>query len=168
MSCRLATMFFSFSTIKTVLDHSSYVFPLNPLHNVFTNSSSYHDIHHDIRYIKKNFSQPFFTFWDVLCGTYLEPTQFHLSQAQLETATHGLKDARCAADVATGKQGVRHKTSLGLQEGDSVCVAAVGPGRPGSKGEGISHRGAAQPAGPEGHKADSSSLVSGSHYLVQR
>uniref|UniRef100_A0A7S0RXB2 Fatty acid hydroxylase domain-containing protein n=1 Tax=Chlamydomonas leiostraca TaxID=1034604 RepID=A0A7S0RXB2_9CHLO len=92
MTCKMATAFFAFSTIKTVVDHSNYRFPLNPLHDLFPNSAAYHDVHHDIRGIKKNFSQPFFTFWDVLCGTYLDPTDFHLSQAEL--------DAKVDADVS--------------------------------------------------------------------
>ncbi len=42
----------NFATIKIVLDHCGYSFPLNPLHDLFPNSAAYHDIHHDIRNIK--------------------------------------------------------------------------------------------------------------------
>lgn len=80
MTCKVATCFFVFSTIKTVVDHSNYRFPLNPLHDLLPNCAAYHDVHHDIRGIKKNFSQPFFTYWDHLCGTYLDPAEFHLTQ----------------------------------------------------------------------------------------
>lgn len=82
MTCQLGTAFFTFSTIKTVLDHCNYRVPLNPFHDLFPNSAAYHDVHHDIRGIKMNFSQPFFTFWDHLCGTYLDPTSFHYSQVR--------------------------------------------------------------------------------------
>ncbi len=44
-----------------VFDHCAYRWPLNPVHDLFPNSASYHDVHHDMRGIKKNFSQPFFT-----------------------------------------------------------------------------------------------------------
>ena len=30
--------------------------------------AAYHDVHHDFRYIKKNYSQPFFTHWDWIMG----------------------------------------------------------------------------------------------------
>jgi hypothetical protein len=36
-----------------------------------------------VRGIKNNFSQPYFTFWDHVCGTYLDPARFHLTPAEL-------------------------------------------------------------------------------------
>ena len=36
----------TFSTIKTVCDHSNYQFPINPLYGLFANNAFYHDIHH--------------------------------------------------------------------------------------------------------------------------
>jgi hypothetical protein len=33
-----------------------------------------------------NFSQPYFTFWDVAMGTYLEPTQFHMNEQERKDA----------------------------------------------------------------------------------
>jgi sphinganine C4-monooxygenase len=105
MTCRLATAFFAFSTIKTVVDHSNYRFPLNPLHDVFPNSAAYHDVHHDIRGIKKNFSQPFFTFWDVICGTYLDPADFHLTQVTaLSPCMHLASCARTSNGLHASKR----------------------------------------------------------------
>jgi len=31
-------------------------------------SAAYHDVHHDFKWIKKNYSQPFFTHWDWIMG----------------------------------------------------------------------------------------------------
>lgn len=80
MGCEVTMWFFSFASIKTVLDHSGYRFPLNPLHDVFPNNAVYHDVHHDVKHIKRNFSQPFFTCWDVILGTYYDPSGFHLEK----------------------------------------------------------------------------------------
>jgi sphinganine C4-monooxygenase len=69
MTLRQSLWFFTGSTIKTVLDHSGYEFPWDPLHYIFPNNAAYHDIHHQSWGIKTNFSQPFFVFWDRLGGT---------------------------------------------------------------------------------------------------
>jgi len=71
MSVRQGIFFFAFSTMKTVDDHSGYVLPFDPFQIVFSNNAKYHDIHHQHYGIKKNFSQPFFTFWDRALGTYM-------------------------------------------------------------------------------------------------
>uniref|UniRef100_A0A7S0V8Y2 Fatty acid hydroxylase domain-containing protein n=1 Tax=Polytomella parva TaxID=51329 RepID=A0A7S0V8Y2_9CHLO len=78
LTCNTAVAVMTFATVKTVLDHCGYRFPINPLHNVFPNSTAYHDVHHDIRFIKTNFSQPFFTHWDILLGTYKNPAEVHV------------------------------------------------------------------------------------------
>lgn len=69
MTQRQCMWFFTISTVKTVLDHSGYEFPYDPLQLIFPNNAAYHDIHHQSWGIKTNFSQPFFTFWDRLGGT---------------------------------------------------------------------------------------------------
>ncbi|KAF1950048.1 hypothetical protein CC80DRAFT_248103 [Byssothecium circinans] len=69
MTPRQSMFFFTGSTVKTVLDHSGYEFPWDPLHFIFPNNAAYHDIHHQSWGIKSNFSQPFFTFWDRIGGT---------------------------------------------------------------------------------------------------
>jgi sphinganine C4-monooxygenase len=43
---------------------------------LFSNNSLYHDVHHDVHGIKTNYSQPFFTFWDKVMGTYMDPAKF--------------------------------------------------------------------------------------------
>lgn len=37
------------------------------------NNAAYHDIHHQQFGIKKNFSQPYFTHWDTILGTRMDP-----------------------------------------------------------------------------------------------
>ena len=69
LTLRQSLWFFTGCTIKTVLDHSGYEFPWDPLQLVFSNNAAYHDIHHQSWGIKTNFSQPFFIFWDRLGGT---------------------------------------------------------------------------------------------------
>jgi len=62
-------IFISVAMIKTVDDHSGYDFPWDPIPRIFQNNSKYHDIHHQIKGIKYNFSQPFFCIWDRMMGT---------------------------------------------------------------------------------------------------
>jgi len=66
---REAIILYTFSTLKTVDDHCGYALPFDPFQQLFPNNSIYHDIHHQQFGIKTNFSQPFFTFWDVLNNT---------------------------------------------------------------------------------------------------
>lgn len=75
ISCAGGAAFFTFSTIKTVLDHSGYTWPVNLLHGAFPNNAAYHDVHHDPRGFRKNYSQPYFSHWDRLLGTYLAPEE---------------------------------------------------------------------------------------------
>jgi sphinganine C4-monooxygenase len=69
MTMRQSMWFFTTSTVKTVLDHSGYEFPYDPLQWVFPNNAAYHDIHHQSWGIKNNFAQPFFIYLDRLGGT---------------------------------------------------------------------------------------------------
>ncbi|KAF9430420.1 hypothetical protein BGZ76_000843 [Entomortierella beljakovae] len=71
MGNRGALTFFSFSTLKTLDDHCGYNLPFNPLQMIFANNADYHDIHHQPFGFKKNFSQPFGTFWDYILGTQM-------------------------------------------------------------------------------------------------
>ncbi|KAJ9520676.1 hypothetical protein QJQ45_007535 [Haematococcus lacustris] len=126
MSCRTATIFFSFSTAKTVFDHCGYVWPLNPMHNLFPNSAAYHDVHHDIRGIKKNFSQPYFTFWDHLCGTYLDPSQFHLTQQELNSKVDAdLAASKLPLPSSASKPALGQPSSDKPSSADSSTTAAV-------------------------------------------
>jgi len=77
LSYRLASILAIFATIKTVDDHCGYYnLPYyNPFQKLFTNNSRYHDVHHQAKGIKKNFSQPFFTFWDHALGTFVSPEE---------------------------------------------------------------------------------------------
>lgn len=75
MTTKESIFFYAFSTAKTVDDHCGYLLPIDPLQIFFSNNARYHDIHHQSYGIKKNFSQPYFTFWDKLCGTYMDPME---------------------------------------------------------------------------------------------
>mmetsp|Transcript_36470 Transcript_36470/g.91423 ORF Transcript_36470/g.91423 Transcript_36470/m.91423 type:complete len:263 (+) Transcript_36470:34-822(+) len=77
----VAIFFLCFATAKTVDDHCGYRLPFDPLQVFFPNNAYYHDVHHQTRGIKHNFSQPFFTFWDGLCGTQWDPAEFHSKAA---------------------------------------------------------------------------------------
>mmetsp|Transcript_5029 Transcript_5029/g.10892 ORF Transcript_5029/g.10892 Transcript_5029/m.10892 type:complete len:296 (+) Transcript_5029:260-1147(+) len=108
MSCDVAVWFFCFSTCKTVLDHSGYTFPVNPLHYVFPNNAAYHDVHHDVKYIKKNYSQPYFTIWDIIMGSYMDPEGFHYNPQELSEQsskdTTASSKAQSQAAALNGKQ----------------------------------------------------------------
>ncbi|KAI8338512.1 fatty acid hydroxylase superfamily-domain-containing protein [Chlamydoabsidia padenii] len=75
MSPRLGLILFTFSNLKTINDHCGYSFPWDPLNVCFGNNGTYHDIHHQPWGIKKNFSQPFFTFWDRKLGTEFDANE---------------------------------------------------------------------------------------------
>ena len=49
MTARQATLFYSFSTFKTVDDHCGYSLPFDPLQLMTSNNADYHDIHHQVR-----------------------------------------------------------------------------------------------------------------------
>lgn len=71
MPPRNAILFFSFATIKTVDDHCGIYTPYNPFHLLFRNNAAYHDVHHQVKGFRYNYSQPFLPFWDHVLGTYL-------------------------------------------------------------------------------------------------
>ncbi|KAJ4787615.1 Sphinganine C4-monooxygenase 2 [Rhynchospora pubera] len=70
MSPGTSVVFFIFATIKGIDDHCGFMLPWNPFHVLFDNNTAYHDIHHQVKGHKYNFSQPFFVHWDKLLGTY--------------------------------------------------------------------------------------------------
>ncbi|TIC19018.1 hypothetical protein E3Q13_01600 [Wallemia mellicola] len=71
MSTRQSIVMFVFSTYKTCYDHAGAQYPFDPFRYLFTNTSDYHDIHHQHFGLKYNFSQPFFVHWDDIFGTRL-------------------------------------------------------------------------------------------------
>ncbi|CAG8510096.1 25663_t:CDS:2 [Gigaspora rosea] len=71
-------------------DHSGYDIPFNPIQRIFGNNAIYHDIHHQTYGLKKNFSQPFFTFWDRIFGTYLP--SYEASKLLKENPSRGITD----------------------------------------------------------------------------
>ncbi|KAK9685001.1 hypothetical protein RND81_10G248700 [Saponaria officinalis] len=76
MTPRTSMLFFSFTTIKAMDDHSGLWLPGNVLHVFFNNNSAYHDVHHQLYGNKYNFSQPFFVMWDSIMGTHM-PYSLH-------------------------------------------------------------------------------------------
>ncbi|KAL0909120.1 hypothetical protein M5K25_023652 [Dendrobium thyrsiflorum] len=71
MTAQTAVFFFCFAVIKTVDDHCGLWHPANIFHFFFQNNSAYHDIHHQLQGSKYNYSQPFFSVWDRVLGTYM-------------------------------------------------------------------------------------------------
>ncbi|KNC85981.1 hypothetical protein SARC_01857 [Sphaeroforma arctica JP610] len=82
LDLRAASLFVSVSTFKTVCDHANYDLPWNPMNKLFTNNASYHDMHHQLRGFRFNFSQPYFTFWDDIMGTKKMPTRDDLVRCE--------------------------------------------------------------------------------------
>ncbi|KAE9618338.1 hypothetical protein Lal_00047803 [Lupinus albus] len=71
MTARTAVVFFCFAVVKTVDDHCGLWLPGNIFHLLFQNNTAYHDIHHQLQGLKYNYSQPFFSIWDKVLGTYM-------------------------------------------------------------------------------------------------
>ncbi|GJM99874.1 hypothetical protein PR202_ga17013 [Eleusine coracana subsp. coracana] len=71
MSPRASIYFFSFCTVKAIDDHCGMMLPWNVFHRCFWNNTAYHDLHHQVRGGKYNFSQPFFVTWDKVFGTHM-------------------------------------------------------------------------------------------------
>ncbi|GAA5823011.1 hypothetical protein JCM11251_004456, partial [Rhodosporidiobolus azoricus] len=63
LTTRQAIFFFALSSCKTVDDHCGFAFPWDPLQHLFGNNADYHDIHHQVAGLKKNYSQPWFISW---------------------------------------------------------------------------------------------------------
>ncbi|KAM0746718.1 hypothetical protein T439DRAFT_329422 [Meredithblackwellia eburnea MCA 4105] len=76
MSTRQATLFFVLSTWKTVDDHCGFNFPWDPVQRLFGNNSDYHDIHHQIGGLKKNYSQPYFIHFDIIFKTRMTREEY--------------------------------------------------------------------------------------------
>ncbi|KZT27722.1 sphingosine hydroxylase [Neolentinus lepideus HHB14362 ss-1] len=85
LTLREATLLFAISTIKTVDDHCGYRLPFDPLQWMSSNNADYHDIHHQVVGIKSNFSQPFFTHWDVILGTRMTRKDIELRRQKIRT-----------------------------------------------------------------------------------
>lgn len=104
MNLRISMVFFAVSTFKTVCDHCGYAFPwyYNPLHLFFPNSAAYHDVHHQSKGLRFNYSQPFFVHFDTLFNTRVDPDDFYAQTAG---------DASAAAPVASGAReaALRHR-----------------------------------------------------------
>jgi len=132
MTCQLAVAFFCLSTAKTVLDHCSYRFPLNPLHDLFPNSAAYHDVHHDFHGLKANYSQPFFVMWDVIMGTYLDPSALQLSPAEAAATAAAAPAAaltqggssNSSSSSSSAKGGVEARTITGVAQAQAEQLEA--------------------------------------------
>ena len=113
MTMRQSMWFFTGSTIKTVLDHSGYEFPYDPIHYIFPNNAAYHDIHHQSWGIKTNFSQPFFVYLDRLGGTMYKGDTASKYERARRTAQEKFDQEKenelnaVLADVATSDESLR-------------------------------------------------------------
>ncbi|BGP37868.1 Sphingolipid C4-hydroxylase sur2 [Rhodotorula kratochvilovae] len=76
LTTRQAVLFFALSTIKTVDDHCGFAFPWDPLQHLFGNNADYHDIHHQVAGLKKNYSQPWFISWDIFFNTRMTRAEY--------------------------------------------------------------------------------------------
>ncbi|KAK3301961.1 fatty acid hydroxylase superfamily-domain-containing protein [Chaetomium strumarium] len=103
MSPRMAMVFFTFSTMKTVDDHCGYKLPWDPLQHITSNNAAYHDIHHQSWGIKSNFSQPFFIIWDRLLGTMWTGDAKAKYERTRAAAAEKKKDVATGARTANGK-----------------------------------------------------------------
>ncbi|XP_037461976.1 sphinganine C4-monooxygenase 1-like [Triticum dicoccoides] len=83
MSPRISIFFFTLCTVKGVDDHYGLWLPGNAFHLCFWNNTVYHDIHHQSRASKYNFSQPFFVTWDKVFGTHMPYVVEHRPQGGL-------------------------------------------------------------------------------------
>ncbi|TNY21623.1 putative sphingosine hydroxylase [Rhodotorula diobovata] len=82
LSTRQAVLFFALSTLKTVDDHCGFAFPWDPLQHLFGNNADYHDIHHQVAGLKKNYSQPWFISWDIFFNTRMTRAEFQSKVAK--------------------------------------------------------------------------------------
>ncbi|GAA5896273.1 hypothetical protein JCM8208_001831 [Rhodotorula glutinis] len=82
LSTRQAVLFFALSTLKTVDDHCGFAFPWDPLQHLFGNNADYHDIHHQVAGLKKNYSQPWFISWDIFFNTRMTRAEYQAKLAK--------------------------------------------------------------------------------------
>ncbi|GAA5931438.1 sphingosine hydroxylase [Sporobolomyces koalae] len=82
LTLRQDILFFGISTAKTVDDHCGFAFPWDPFQHLFGNNADYHDIHHQVAGLKKNYSQPWFISWDIFFGTRMTREEFQIKLAR--------------------------------------------------------------------------------------
>lgn len=82
LTIRQDILFFGISTAKTVDDHCGFAFPWDPFQHLFGNNADYHDIHHQVAGLKKNYSQPWFISWDLFFGTRMTRDEFQAKLAR--------------------------------------------------------------------------------------
>ena len=108
MNNRMSAVFFTISTFKTVCDHCGYGFPwyYNPIHLLFPNNAEYHDVHHQSKGLRYNYSQPFFIHFDTVFGTRVDPEDFKLllQGAAVHTKSKAEKEKDVTAAEATALQ----------------------------------------------------------------
>lgn len=119
-SCDVATAFFCFATVKTVTDHCGYDWPVNPLAPLFANNARYHDVHHDPRGFRKNYSQPFFTHWDWVLGTRMDPEELARMDREKEARR------RAKEEEVKGAEG-KGATIRAAAEAAATATAATTP-----------------------------------------
>ena len=120
MSVRESVFFYAFSTAKTVDDHCGYLLPFDPLQIFFSNNARYHDIHHQSYGIKKNFSQPYFTFWDKICGTYMDPMETPRALRLAKEANGSAKISIDERESAVGVNGTKGQRQGGGKKAEGA------------------------------------------------
>jgi len=71
MSPRASIFFFSVCTVKVIDNHCGLSLLPSWDRLSFWNNAAYHDVHHQLRGGKYNYSQLFFVVWDRIFGTYM-------------------------------------------------------------------------------------------------
>jgi hypothetical protein len=134
MTTRQAVILFALSTMKTVDDHCGYSIPFDLLQLFSPNNADYHDIHHQIWGIKKNFSQPWFVHWDVsdfpsLAGRQtnsqsLVSFQYFLGTRMLRSETPSAKSAQSKKlDPEVEKPGDFSETSSESSHSETTSIS---------------------------------------------
>ncbi|KAF2206607.1 hypothetical protein CERZMDRAFT_52879 [Cercospora zeae-maydis SCOH1-5] len=81
-----ATLFASLSIVKSVNDHSGYRFPCNPFDYLSSNTTDFHDVHHQSWGMKYNYSQVYLTIWDDVLGTTMPASEVALRRNRKQDA----------------------------------------------------------------------------------
>jgi sphinganine C4-monooxygenase len=126
--CNVATAFFCFATVKTVTDHCGYDWPVNPLAPLFANNARYHDVHHDPRGFRKNYSQPFFTHWDWLLGTRMDPAELTRMDREKEARRKAKEAAVAAEEDSVAQRTTPRGRGRGGEDGGATTIPAAAAG----------------------------------------
>ncbi|XP_044444455.1 sphinganine C4-monooxygenase 1-like [Triticum aestivum] len=100
MSRRVPVIFFTLCTVKGVDDHYRLWLSGERWHRSCWNNTVYHDVHHQTRPGRYNFSQPFFVMWDKVFGMHMPYVVEHRPQGGLHARPmEALNYVYCVSDL---------------------------------------------------------------------